>query len=108
MTCPRCSQGLPCRGVDVPRLHELAAKDSRYLARLDPGCLDGTTSKPAPPPSYPTIPLAESMRLTALTRLCPYRSAPKCGCNGAAACALKGGVDVTIQTCWDCVKAYPI
>lgn len=44
-TCPRCSAGLPCRGVDTPRLHELAARDQAWLARLDPECLNETPAK---------------------------------------------------------------
>ncbi|ODU02570.1 MAG: hypothetical protein ABS79_00175 [Planctomycetes bacterium SCN 63-9] len=52
------------------------------------------------------IPLAEVRRLTALVRRCPFRSKPACGCQGAAACALKGGIDVSSHTCWDCVRRY--
>jgi len=55
-----------------------------------------------------TIPLSESVRLTRLVKQCPYRSKAACGCQGAAACALKGGADVPTAVCWECVKTYPL
>lgn len=68
----------------------------------------GEPAPSAPPTAYPTIPLAESMRLTSLARQCPYRSKAACGCTGSGACSLKGGVDVPTHVCWDCVRLYPL
>jgi hypothetical protein len=110
--CPRA--GLPCRGEEAVRLCELinpehAAFNPAYRDVLAPTVHDPNN------PDNPSnchirdincIPLAESLRLTALVRGCAFRSPPACGCQGAAACALKGGADVPTQTCWDCVRRY--
>lgn len=113
--CPHCPRGgLPCRGEEVGRLCQLvnpehAAFNPAYREVLEPAGFE------ADDPDNPSdrftreighIPLAESLRLTALARGCPFRSQPACGCEAAAACALKRGADVSTQTCWDCVRRY--
>jgi hypothetical protein len=107
--CPR--DGLACRGEEIPRLCELVRADGpayhpAYRSRLDPSILEAPTSEgnfTAAP-----MPLDESLRLVALTRRCPYRSKAKCGCDGAAACALRGGADVSASTCWNCVRTHGV
>jgi len=112
--CPHCPRaGQACRGEELARLCELvdpehAAFNPAYREVLEPACRDA--DNPDNPPDHPEwnidqIPLAESLRLTALARGCPFRSQPACGCD-AAACALKRGADVSARTCWDCVRRY--
>jgi hypothetical protein len=107
--CPR--EGLACRGEQIARLCELVRPDGpayqpAYVSRLAPSIRETTTpggdSSPAP------VPVAESLRLAAMSRRCLFRSTAKCGCDGAAACALRGGSDVPASTCWDCVRAYGV
>jgi hypothetical protein len=88
---------------------EHAAFNPVYREVLEPASHE--PDDPANPSDRPAreigqIPLAESLRLTALARSCPFRSRPACGCEAAAACALKRGADVSAQTCWDCVRRY--
>jgi hypothetical protein len=115
MSCEHCPRaGLPCRGETVVRLCQLvdpdhAAFNPAYRDVLEPANHEADnpdilSNHPIRKTGY--IPLAESLRLTVLARECPFRSKPACSCEGAAACALKGGVDVSAQTCWDCVRRY--
>lgn len=85
---------MPCRGVAIPRLHELIAIDPRYLSRLDPGCANGQPQ---------AVPLSESLRINRLVRECPHRGKPGCGCSGSVHCS-RLGRDVTHRECFGCVK----
>lgn len=98
MRCPHCPISGPCRGENAARLCEL----------VDP-------THPAYNPAYlrvlvPTdphrVPLAESLRITEMAKRCPYRSPPACRCQGAAACGLRGGADVSAHECFDCVRVH--
>lgn len=113
--CPHCPRGgLPCRGEAIARLCQLVnpkhdAFNAAYRDILEPA--RNEANNPNNPFDRSTrdvgqIPLTESLRLTAMARNCPFRSQPACGCEAAAACALKGGADVSAQTCWDCVRRY--
>jgi hypothetical protein len=45
----------------------------------------------------------ESVNLLAVVRSCPYRSAPKIGCN-CGRCGLRGEARVSIRECFECVR----
>lgn len=54
----------------------------------------------------PLMPLSDSSRLTALARLCPYRSRQGCGCSGYLCGLIQR--EVSGQTCLDCVGKYGV
>ncbi len=100
MTCPRCDAGLPCRGIEIPRLHELIAVNPAYLSRLDPECV---AQYPESTPDISTIPLAESLAILAQVRECRHKGEPGCGCGGFVRCN-KIDRDVSRHECFECVK----
>ena len=108
--CPHCPRaGSDCRGIQIARLCELVdpggpAYNAAYRAALAPA--DGEAPSTSADERTTYVPLAESLRLTALSRRCPFRSKPRCHCEGAAACALRGGADVSAHTCWECTRLY--
>lgn len=134
--CPHCPRGgLPCRGETAVRLCQLVdpahlSFNPAYRSVLAPaGAEANDPNNPSSPndpddrsttrnppihqnkidrehQNFEHIPLNEAIRLTRLARGCPYRSPPSCGCAGGAACALKGGADVSASTCWDCIRRY--
>ena len=110
MNCPHCPRaGSDCRGIQIARLCELVDSESpaynpAYRAVLVPA--DGEAAFPSADEQPGYVPLAESLRLTALSRQCLFRSKPRCHCEGAAACGLRGGADVSAHTCWDCARLY--
>lgn len=104
--CPGCplARGSSCAGIDVPRLCQLV--DPNH-ASYDPSYLVALTFEAEEAPPAPRQPLGESLRLLRAVRACPHRTEqPGCGCNGGAACELRGSSAplVGLSDCFDCLS----
>lgn len=104
--CPGCplARGSSCAGIDVPRLCQLIDPDH---ASYDPSYLAALTFEAVPAPPAPRRPLSESLGLLRAVRACPHRTdQPACGCNGGAACELRGSSApmVSLYDCFDCLS----
>lgn len=95
MTCPRCSVGQPCRGTEIPRLHELIEINPSYLSRLDPESAKSTSDCGGS--------LSENTALLARMKSCPsFEPRTDCGC-GVNFCK-RDDKEVSRQECFSCLR----
>jgi hypothetical protein len=113
--CAACpvAEDVPCRagdfcvwasGGDPVHLRHIAAVALRDAGRPlpEPAATPIREAEPSPPPR----PLAETLRLNAQMRTCPWRQErTDCGCAGLATCAIGLGDRglVNHQDCWECL-----
>ena len=89
------------RGMLTERLD-----DPDPLMRRHAAAVLATSSK-EPEPEPPAVPLAESIRLMKMARLCPYRSRPAgCGCSGSW-CGISQALKSDAE-CWNCLDLYGV